>query len=101
MVGILVDEITAVLIVVAVACAIFGGICGCVWWLANLSGRKVRGVGLGFGVMVAIWLAFAAAGMLHLVPVVSTMLYLAAGGVLICWLIIFYFLWNIDRASGS
>jgi hypothetical protein len=99
--GILVDEVTAVYIVVAVAFAIFGGIFGYVWRLAASAGGAVRGVAAGFGLMAVIWLGFGAAGVMQVVKAVDAMLLLAAGGVLACWLIIFYFLWQIDRASGA
>lgn len=101
MVGILVDQVTAVYIVVAVAFAIFGGIFAYVARLAATANAGGRQVGVGFGVMVAIWLVFGVAGVMRLVPTVDAMLIFAAGGVLACWLLIFYFLWQIDRASRA
>ncbi len=99
--AILVDQITAVYIVVAVAFAIFGGIFGYVWRLWAAAGVGSRAVAGGFAVMVAIWVGFGVAGVLQLVKTVDVMLLLAAAGVLACWLMIFYLLWRTDRATGG
>ena len=98
--ALLVDQVTSVYIVVAVAFAIFGGIYAYLWRLAGQAG-KPGGTGAGIVAMVLLWLVFAALGLGGVIRSVDTLLLVAAAAVLAVWLLIFYSLWRLDRSSGS
>lgn len=96
--ALLVDQVTAVYIVLAVAFAIYGGVYAYVWRLGVLAGSSAKALGVGFVAMAATWGLFAVLGLVRAVASVDTMLLLAAVAVLASWLLIFYFLWRLDQA---
>lgn len=99
--GILVDQVTAVYIVLAVAFAIYGGVYLYVWRLGAQARHDGKALTLGFLAMAALWAALAALGVGKMVASVDTILIVAAAAVLACWLLIFYFLWRLDQASKA
>ena len=99
--GVLVDQVTAVYIVLAVAFAIYGGVYAYVWRLGVLAGPGAKALAAGFVAMIVMWGVFAAMGIARVVASVDTMLFLAALAVLASWLLIFYFLWRLDQASRA
>lgn len=99
--GILVDQVTAVYVVLAVACAIYGGIYAYVWRLGSSARYLSRPLAVGFVAMAALWGIFVILGVGRVIASVDSMLLLAALAVLASWLLIFYFLWRLDSVSGT
>jgi hypothetical protein len=98
--AILVDQVTAIYVVLAVAMAIFGGIYTFVWRLAGQAGLKGNTLLLGFVGLVTMWGALAVMALVKLVTAVDLMLVVAAIFVLIAWILIFSALWRLDSATG-
>jgi len=99
--ALLVDQVMAVYVVVAVAMAILGGIYAYVWRLSAMTGLSQRRLGLGFAGMVVLWLVLAAAAAARVFATVEPVLVLAALAILSIWALIFYFLWELDRTSRT
>jgi hypothetical protein len=98
--AILVDQITAIYVVLAVAMAIFGGIYAFVWRLAGQAGLQGNPLLVGFVALVMLWGALAVMAAVKLVTAVDVMLAVAALSVLIAWILIFFALWRLDSATG-
>lgn len=97
--AILVDQITAIYVVLAVAMAIFGGIYAFVWRLGGQSGMGST-VASGFAALVILWVSLAVMGLAKVVTEVDQMLVVAAVSVLAAWILIFSALWRLDSATG-
>ena len=98
--AILVDQVTAVYVVLAVAMAIFGGIYAFVWRLAGQAGLKGNTLLAGFAGLVTLWGALGAMALAKVVTAVDLMLVVAAVSVLVAWILIFSALWRLDSATG-
>jgi hypothetical protein len=99
--ALLVDPITAVYVVMAVAMAILGGIYAFVWRLAGQAGAGARSLAVGFAGMVVLWAALGFAAVARMVTAVDLMLMLAALSVLAAWMLVFFALWRLDSATGQ
>jgi hypothetical protein len=97
--ALLVDPITAIYVVLAVAMAIFGGIYAYVW---RLGGQSALGSSLasGFVALAMLWVSVAVMALAKVVTEVNLVLVVAAVSVLAAWLLIFLALWRLDSATG-
>jgi hypothetical protein len=98
--AILVDQITAIYVVLAVAMAIFGGIYAFVWRLAGQAGQRENTLLAGFVGLATLWGVLAAMALAKLVTAVDLMLVIAAVSVFAAWMLIFSALWRLDSATG-
>ncbi len=98
--AILVDQVTAIYVVLAVAMAIFGGIYAFIWRLAGQAGLGGNSYLSGFVGLVVLWGALGAMALAKVVTAVDLMLLVAAASVLVAWLLIFSALWRLDGATG-
>jgi hypothetical protein len=98
--ALLVDQVTAIYVVLAVAMAIFGGIYAFVWRLAGQAGLNGNTLLTGFVGLAVLWVLLAVMGVARAVPLVDPMLVFAAVSVLAAWILTFVALWRLDSASG-
>ena len=80
--AILVDQVTAIYVVLAVAMAIFGGIYAFVWRLAGQADIGGSNLAAGFAGMVVLWGALGFTAVAKAVTAVDLMLTIAAVAVL-------------------
>ena len=99
--AILVDQVTAVFVVLAVAMAIFGGIYAFVWRLAGQAAERGDAFLVGFFGMLVLWALLAVLALAKVVTTVDLMLMVAAVSVLVAWMLIFSALWGLDSATSS
>lgn len=97
--AILVDQITAIYVVLAVAMAIFGGIYAFIWRLGGQAGQQGTPFVAGFAGMVVLWAALGAMAVAKVVTAVDLMLMVAAVSVLAAWMLVFSALWRLDNAA--
>lgn len=98
--AILVDQVTAIYVVLAVAMAIFGGIYAFIWRLARQAGMGGSNLAAGFVALVALWGALGVMALAKVVTAVDVLLVVAAVSVLVAWTLIFSALWRLDSATG-
>lgn len=97
--ALLVDQITAIYVVLAVAMAIFGGIYAFVWRLGGQAGMG-SSIASGFIALVMLWVSVAVMGLAEVVTEPYLTLVVAAVSVLAAWILIFSALWRLDSATG-
>ncbi|MDP3047503.1 MAG: hypothetical protein Q8O07_08510 [Chloroflexota bacterium] len=99
--AILVDQVTAIYVVLAVAMAIFGGIYAFVWRLGGQAGMGGSNLAAGFAGMVVLWGALGFMALAKVVTAVDLMLVVAAVSVLVALMLVFSALWRLDSATSA
>jgi hypothetical protein len=99
--AILVDQITALYFVLAVAFVVFGGIYAYLWWLSSKSGLDVRGLGAGFAAIAVLAAALFSLHAVNAVTTVEVMQVVAAVSVLAVWIILYVALRRLNGAMRS
>lgn len=99
--GLLVDDITALCIVLAVAFVVFGGVYAYVWRLAAAVGVARGPAAIGFVALLAVSTVSLGLGLGGAVKGIDVMLALGALSVLANWLLVFGLVWSVDRAVAS
>jgi hypothetical protein len=99
--AILVDQVTAVYVVLAVSSAIFGGIFAFVWRLSRRARLPAKARAMALGAQLLMWAAVAVLAVTGVVGSVDTVLILSLGALLADWLIVFSCLWRLDKASKA
>ncbi len=99
--AILVDQITAVYVVLAVSFAIFAGIFAFVWRLSRQAGLPPGTRGMALGFFVLMWAVFGVLAGIKAISSVGTVLTLSMAALLADWLVLFFCLWKLDKASES
>jgi hypothetical protein len=99
--AILVDQVTAIYVVLAVAMAIFGGIYAFVWRFAGQAGLKGNSLQMGFVGLVVLWGALGVMALARVVTTVDLMLAVAAVSVLVAWILVFSALSRLDGATSA
>lgn len=97
--AILVDQVTALYVVLAVALVVFGGVFAWLWRLNGQAGLPVRPYVVGSVVLALLVLALGGVAMARAVTQVDTALWLVMLVLLIVWSGVFTLLWRLDGAT--
>jgi hypothetical protein len=97
--AILVDQVTALYVVLAVAMVVFGGVFAWLWRLNAQAGLHGRPYKVGVALFALLVLAFGGVAAGRLVSQVDTALWLVMVTLVAVWCGTFYLLWSLDSAT--
>jgi hypothetical protein len=95
--ALLVDQVTALYVVLAVALVVFGGVFAYLWRLSAQTHRRAGEYAAGGLLLVAIVLGFGSLAATRAITSVDVALWLVMACLLGVWLGLFYCVWRLDR----